>query len=174
MSVNKVILVGRLGANPELKQTTSGNYVCKISLALGEKFKDKSGNVVEKTEWVNCVFWNVQAEHVAQYLHKGDQAYVEGKLVTRKYQAQDGTDRYTTEVHAYSVQFLTSPAQKADQPQQAHQPPQEPLPPAQQPRQRYQPPQGPQPAYSQGGYPPPQQPSQQQPQMSFNPDDIPF
>lgn len=106
MSVNKVILVGRLGQDPELKYTPSGASVCNFSLATSENWVDKSGQKAERTEWHRIVVWGKLAELCNQYLSKGRQAYVEGKLQTRSWEDQSGQKRYTTEIMASTVQFL--------------------------------------------------------------------
>ncbi len=97
--VNKVILIGNLGAEPEVRYMPSGDPVANIRIATSESWKDRNtGEVQERTEWHNVVFFGKIAEVVKQYLHKGSKIYVEGKLRTRKWQTQDGQDRYTTEV----------------------------------------------------------------------------
>ena len=97
--VNKVILLGNLGKDPEIKYMPNGNAVANITLATSETWNDKnSGEKQEKTEWHRVVFFGKLAEIVGQYLKKGSKIYVEGKLQTRKWQGQDGQDRYTTEV----------------------------------------------------------------------------
>ena len=97
--VNKVILLGNLGKDPEIKYMPNGNAVANITLATSETWNDKnSGEKQEKTEWHRVVFYGKLAELVGQYLKKGSKIYVEGKLQTRKWQGQDGQDRYTTEV----------------------------------------------------------------------------
>ena len=97
--VNKVILIGNLGADPEVRYMPSGDAVANVSIATSESWKDKNtGEKQERTEWHKVVFFGKIAEVVKQYLHKGSKIYVEGKLRTRKYQAQDGSDRYMTEV----------------------------------------------------------------------------
>ena len=98
-SVNKVIFVGNLGADPEVRYTPSGDAVANVRLATSESWKDKqTGAPQERTEWHRVVFFGKPAETVKQYLHKGSKIYVEGKQRTRKWQGQDGQDRYTTEV----------------------------------------------------------------------------
>lgn len=104
--VNKVILVGNLGADPELRSTQGGQPVCSLRLATTEKFKDRNGNLQDRTEWHSVVVWGRQAEIVNQYCRKGKQIYVEGRLQTRKWQDRDGKDRYTTEIVADTVRFL--------------------------------------------------------------------
>jgi single-strand DNA-binding protein len=97
--VNKVILIGNLGAEPEVRYMPSGDAVANVRIATSDSWKDKSsGEMQERTEWHNVVFFGKIAEVVKQYLHKGSKIYVEGKLRTRKWQGQDGQDRYTTEV----------------------------------------------------------------------------
>lgn len=108
MSVNKVILVGRLGQNPEVRYTPSGAAVANFSIATHESWMDKSGQKQERTEWHKIVVWGKQAENCAQYLAKGRQAYVEGRLQTRQWQDKDGQTKYTTEVQAQTIQFLGS------------------------------------------------------------------
>jgi single-strand DNA-binding protein len=107
MSVNKVILVGNLGRDPEVRATPSGQSVCNFSLATTERFTDRAGQQRDQTEWHNVVVWGKQADLCGQYLKKGRQVYVEGRLTTRQYEAKDGTGkRYRTEVVAQRVQFL--------------------------------------------------------------------
>lgn len=105
--VNKVILVGNLGNDPEVRATTTGSRVATISIATSESWTDKNtGQKQEKTEWHRVVFFNRLAEIVEQYLTKGSQVYVEGRLQTRKWQDQNGQDKYTTEVVANEMQML--------------------------------------------------------------------
>ena len=106
MSVNKVILLGRLGQDPELKYTPSGASVCNFSMATSENWTDKSGQKQERTEWHRIVVWGKLAEVCNQYLAKGRQAYVEGRLQTRSWDDKDGNKRYTTEIMANTVQFV--------------------------------------------------------------------
>jgi single-strand DNA-binding protein len=107
--VNKVILVGNIGADPELKTTPSGATVCSLSLATSDKRKDKAtGNTEDVTEWHRLVLWDKLAEIAGQYLRKGAPVYVEGKLRTRKWQGQDGQDRYTTEAVVSEMRLLGS------------------------------------------------------------------
>ena len=105
-SVNKVILVGNLGADPELKYTPSNRPVCNLNVATNEVWKDKSGQKQERVEWHRVNVWGDQAEHCSKYLSKGRQVYIEGKLQTRKWQDKEGKDRYSTEVVADRVVFL--------------------------------------------------------------------
>lgn len=105
--VNKVILVGNLGADPEVRATSGGTTVANVSLATTDSWRDKSsGEQQERTEWHRVVFFNRLAEIVQQYLQKGSQIYVEGRLQTRKWQDKDGNDRYTTEIIANEMQML--------------------------------------------------------------------
>ena len=109
-SYNKVILIGRLGRDPELRYTQSGTPVANFPLATSETYTDKNGNKQEKTEWHKIVVWNNQAENVTKYLSKGRLALVEGSLQTRKWTDNQGQDRYTTEIRAQRVVFLDSQA----------------------------------------------------------------
>lgn len=106
-SMNKVILIGRVGQDPKLSYTSSGQAVANFSLATDEGYRDKqTGQKVERTEWHRVVAWRNQAEFVGNYIGKGRLVMVEGKLQTRKWQGQDGQDRYTTEVVADNIQGL--------------------------------------------------------------------
>jgi len=104
--VNKVILVGNLGADPEMKYTPSGTPICTFRLATSETFKDRDGNQQERTEWHRVVAWSKLAEICGQYLAKGRQVYVEGSIRTRSWDDQDGNKRFMTEIVARDVQFL--------------------------------------------------------------------
>ncbi len=106
MSVNKAILIGNLGRDPELRHTKSGMPVCNMSVATTRTYKDKSDQKVEETEWHRVVVWGKQAEHCDKYLEKGRQVYIEGRLQTRQYEANDGVMKHSTEVVADRVQFL--------------------------------------------------------------------
>ncbi|MDT8421891.1 MAG: single-stranded DNA-binding protein [Desulfuromonadales bacterium] len=108
MSVNKVILVGNLGKDPELRYTPSGAAVATFSLATTERYKDRDGNRQEKTEWHNVVVWRQLAEICGKYLHKGKQVYIEGRIQTRSYDDRDGNKRYITEIVADQMQMLGS------------------------------------------------------------------
>ena len=108
MSVNKVILLGRLGQDPELKYLPSGKAVCNFSIATTENWTDKTGNKQEKTEWHRIVVFGKLAELCNQYLGKGRQAFLEGKLQTRSWEDKDGGKRYSTEIIASSVKFVDS------------------------------------------------------------------
>ncbi len=106
-SINKVILIGNLGRDPEVRYTPNGNAICNISVATTRNWKDKtSGDKVEETEWHRVVFYDRLAELAGEYLKKGRQVYVEGRLKTRKWQDKDGKDVYTTEVIADNMQLL--------------------------------------------------------------------
>ena len=106
MSVNKVILIGRLGKDPETRYMPNGEAVTNATLATSENWKDKSGEKQEKTEWHNLVFYRRLAEIAGEYLKKGSQIYVEGKLQTRKWQDKEGKDRYTTEIVVNEMTML--------------------------------------------------------------------
>ena len=107
--INKVILIGNVGQDPEVKYMPSGGAVTNISVATSETWKDKNtGQPQERTEWHRVVFFNRLGEIAGEYLRKGSKVYIEGSLRTRKWQAQDGTDRYTTEIVANEMQMLDS------------------------------------------------------------------
>uniref|UniRef100_UPI00405668A2 single-stranded DNA-binding protein n=1 Tax=Candidatus Electronema sp. TaxID=2698783 RepID=UPI00405668A2 len=105
--INKVILIGNLGANPDLKYVQDGTPVATFNVATSERWKGQDGQMKEQTEWHKVVVWRRLAETCNEYLHKGSKVYIEGKLQTRKWQDKDGHDRWTTEVVARDVQFLT-------------------------------------------------------------------
>lgn len=108
-SINKVILIGNLGRDPEVRYTPSGAAVCNVTLATSRNWKDKaSGEKVEETEWHRVVFYDRLAEIAGEYLKKGRSVYVEGRLKTRKWQDKDGVEKYTTEVIANEMQMLGS------------------------------------------------------------------
>ena len=105
--INKVILVGNLGNDPDVRYTQDGRAIANISLATSDSWKDKNtGETVDRTEWHRVVFFNRLGEIVAEYLKKGSQVYVEGRLQTRKWQDKEGNDRYTTEIVANEMQML--------------------------------------------------------------------
>lgn len=104
--VNKVILVGRLGADPEIKSVGNGQSVARLSVATSESWTGKDGQKQERTEWHRVVVWGRQAENCAKHLSKGRQVYVEGRLQTRSWEDQQGQKRYATEIVASTVQFL--------------------------------------------------------------------
>jgi single-strand DNA-binding protein len=106
-SLNKVMLIGNLGKDPEVRYTTSGTAVASFSLATSERFKNRSGEWEDKTEWHNVTLWGRLAEIAGEYLAKGKTVYIEGRLQTRKWQDRDGRDRYTTEVVADKMQMLS-------------------------------------------------------------------
>ena len=112
-SVNKVILVGNLGDDPELRYTNSGAAVCNMSLATNESYTDQDGNEVQQTEWHDVVAWERLGEICEEYLSKGSQVYFEGKLQTNEWEDRDGNTRYSTEVKARDMMFLDSNRQGA-------------------------------------------------------------
>lgn len=109
--INKVILIGNLGQDPEVRYMASGAAVCNVSVATSESWKDKTtGEPVERTEWHRVVMFRRLAEIAGEYLKKGSKVYIEGRLQTRKWQDQQGQDRYTTEIVADNMQMLDSRA----------------------------------------------------------------
>jgi single-strand DNA-binding protein len=108
MSFNKVILVGNLGRDPELRYTAQGTPVCTLSIATSEKRKDRNGEWQDITTWFRVTLWNRQAETASQYLQKGRQVYVEGRLRVEEWTDRDGKSRYTLEVHGTDMQFIGS------------------------------------------------------------------
>ena len=104
--LNKVQIIGRLGKDPELRYTQSGSPVCSLSVATDESYTGQDGNKVDRVEWHKISCFQRQAENCANFLKKGSLVYVEGSLATRKYQDQQGQDRYVTEIKAQRVQFL--------------------------------------------------------------------
>ena len=128
-SVNKVILVGNLGKDPETRYMSSGDAVCNITIATSESWKDKnSGEKREVTEWHKIVFYRKLAEIAGQYLRKGSSVYIEGRIRTRKWQDKDGNDRYTTEIEATEMQMLGSRQSGGQSDQGGYQPPPSPRP----------------------------------------------
>ena len=115
-SVNKVILVGNLGRDAELRYTPGGAAVATLNLATTEVWNDKGGQRQEKTEWHRIVVWGKQAEIAAEYLKKGRSVYIEGSLQTREWTDRDGNKRYTTEVRAQRLQFLGRPDDRGGSP----------------------------------------------------------
>ena len=105
-SVNKVILIGNLGRDPELRYTQGGQGVANFTLATNERWKDKDGQSQERSEWHRIVVWGKQAENCAQYLQKGRSCYIEGRLQTREWEDKEGNKRQTTEIVAQNVTFL--------------------------------------------------------------------
>ena len=105
-SLNKVMLIGNLGKDPEVRYTASGTAVASFSIATSERYKSKTGEWEEKTEWHNVVLWGRQAEVAGEYLAKGKTVYIEGRLQTRKWQDRDGKDRWSTEIVGEKMQML--------------------------------------------------------------------
>lgn len=106
-SVNKVLIIGNAGKDPETKYTESGTAVCTLTLATKHSWKEKDGQRQEKTEWHRVVFWGKLAEIVDKYVKKGSQVYVEGRIETRKWTDKNGHDKYTTEIVADQMQMLS-------------------------------------------------------------------
>lgn len=120
--VNKVILVGTLGKDPEVKHLASGSVVANVSLATNEEWKDKNtGEKQKRTEWHNLTFWGRLAEIAGEYLRKGAMIYVEGSLRTEKWQDKEGNDRYTTKVNVSDLQMLSKSKQSDGEDQQRQQ-----------------------------------------------------
>ena len=113
--VNKAIIVGTLGQDPDLRYTSDGTAVANLSLATNESWKDASGTIQERTEWHRVTLWKRLAEIAGEYLTKGSQVYIEGKLQTRKWQDNNGNDRYTTEIVARELQMLGGGQNRAGQ-----------------------------------------------------------
>jgi single-strand DNA-binding protein len=111
--VNKVILIGRLGGDPEVRYTNNGGAVANFNLATNESWTDKAGQKQERTEWHKIVVWGKLGELCGQYLSKGRQAFVEGRLATREWTDKEGHKRYTTEIVATNIQFLGGPSDRA-------------------------------------------------------------
>ena len=107
-SVNKVILIGNLGRDPETRYTTGGDAICNLNIATSEQWKDKSGEKQERTEWHRVVLFGRQAEIAGEYLKKGRSVYIEGRLQTRKYTDKDGVEKYSTEIVGDRMQLLGS------------------------------------------------------------------
>jgi len=114
MSVNKVILVGNLGKDPELRYTPSGTAVCTFSLATTDRFKNKQGEQQDRTEWHNIVVWAGLAEICGKYLTKGKQVYIEGRIQNRSYDDRDGNKRYITEIVANEMQMLSKAGEQGN------------------------------------------------------------
>ena len=104
--LNKAILIGNLGADPETRYTQDGTCVCNIRIATTERYKDRNGERQERTEWHRVVLWGKLGEIANQYLRKGSQVYIEGRIETRKWTDRDGNDRYTTEIRASEMKML--------------------------------------------------------------------
>lgn len=114
-SVNKAILIGNLGSDPELRYTPSGTAVASFNIATTERYKDKSGEQQERTEWHTIVCWRRLAELANEYLKKGRPVYIEGRIQTRNYEDKDGIKRYKTEIVCQQMQFLGSRGQGEQQ-----------------------------------------------------------
>ncbi|GGF15847.1 single-stranded DNA-binding protein [Hymenobacter cavernae] len=119
--VNKVILVGNLGKDPEVRHLEGGTAVARFTLATNDYYKDKSGNRVERTEWHNIALWRDLAEVAEKYLRKGQQVYIEGRIRTRQYQDKDNQTRYITEIVAEELTMLGGRPQAENQSEQASQ-----------------------------------------------------
>lgn len=117
--LNKVMLIGNLGADPETRYTQDGTCVTNIRLATTERFKNREGERQERTEWHRVVLWGKLGEIANQYLAKGRQVYIEGKIETRKWTDKEGNDRYSTEIRANQMQMLGGRGESAAAPQQA-------------------------------------------------------
>ena len=129
-SVNKAILIGNLGNDPDMRYLPSGDAVANLSIATTDKYKDKNGEPQEATEWHRVSFFGKTAEICGQYLKKGSQVYVEGSIRTRKWQDKEGQDRYTTEIRGDRMQMLGSASKMSSQPAEPSTPPERPAPPA--------------------------------------------
>ena len=116
MSVNKCLFIGNLTADPEIRTMPNSEQVANFTIALNERYKAKDGNIVENVEYVRIVLYRRLAEIAGQYLHKGSQVYIEGRLKTRKWQDSNGQDRYTTEIQGDNLQMLGG---RQDEPKQA-------------------------------------------------------
>ena len=127
-SVNKVILIGNLGRDPEVRYMPSGDAMCNLNMATTDTWRDKAGEKQEKTEWHRVVIFGKQAEVAGEYLKKGSPVYIEGRLQTRKWTDKEGQDRYTTEIVADRMQMLGSRSGGSDRmssPESGEMPPQE-------------------------------------------------
>ncbi len=107
MSFNKIIVVGNLGRDPELRYTPQGSAVCNFSIATNEKKRDKAGDLQDVTTWFRVTLWNKQAENASKYLTKGSSVYIEGRLRVEEWADKDGKNRFTLEVNATDMQFLS-------------------------------------------------------------------
>ncbi len=133
-SVNKAILIGNLGKDPDVRYAPNGDAITNITIATTESYKDKSGEKQEKTEWHKVAFFGKLAQIAGEYLKKGSQVYVEGRIQTRKWQDKDGQDRYTTEIVADRMQTLGGRGEAQERPPAQHHERQQPQRPAQQPK----------------------------------------
>lgn len=118
MAVNKFIGIGNLGRDPEMRFMPDGKAVCNFSIAISEKYKDKSGEAKEVTEWVNVAFFGKLAEIAGEYLKKGSKVYIEGKLKTEKY-SKDGIERYTTKIIGEKMEMLSGKSEGESKPKAA-------------------------------------------------------
>ena len=127
MALNKALLIGNVGKEPEIRTVQGGAKVAQFTIATTDKWTDRDGNKQEQTEWHNIVVWNKSADFVEKYIHKGDQVFVEGKIRTRQWTDQSGNKRFTTEIEVASIQILgrkpeaQGQAQPAPRPQQRQQ-----------------------------------------------------
>lgn len=115
MSFNKIIIVGNLGRDPELRYTPQGVAVCNFSMATNEKKRDKSGEMQDVTTWFRVTLWRNQAENAAKYLTKGSPVYIEGRLGVEEWTDRDGNNRYTLEVQATDMHFISAGARSSDE-----------------------------------------------------------
>jgi single-strand DNA-binding protein len=120
MSFNKIILVGNLGRDPELRYTPQGSAVCNFSIATNEKRKDKAGELQDVTTWFRVTLWNKQAENASKYLTKGSPVYIEGRLRIEEWQDRDGNNRYTLEVQGSDMQFISAGSRGGDYSGESH------------------------------------------------------
>jgi len=127
-SVNKAIIIGNLGRDPELRYTPSGQAVASFSIATTSRWKNQSGENQESTEWHNIVLWGRMAELAKEYLAKGRSVYIEGRIQTRSYQDKDGVQRYRTEIVGQQMQFLGSRGDQSSSSSSDYTPPQPPPP----------------------------------------------
>ena len=125
-SVNKAILIGNLGKDPEIRYTPSGQAVASFPIATTRRWRDKDGQAQEQTDWHNIVVWGRQAENAKEYLRKGRPVYIEGRIQTRNYDDKDGVKRYVTEIVAQTVQFLGGRPDSDSGDRSAPPPPEEP------------------------------------------------
>lgn len=123
MAVNKFIGIGNLGKEPEMRFMPDGKAVCNFSIAISEKYKDKSGEAKEVTEWVNVALFGKLAEIAGEYLKKGSKVYIEGKMKTEKY-SKDGVDRYTTKIIGEKMEMLSTKSEGESKPKQTASQPQ--------------------------------------------------
>lgn len=115
-SLNKVMLIGNLGKDPEIRQVPNGDSVANFNIAITEKYTNKAGEKVETTEWVTCVLWRKLAEIAEKYLKQGSSVYVEGKIKTRSWDDNDGNKRYTTEVTVHEMQMFGGKKSSSEEP----------------------------------------------------------